>query len=94
MEVVPLWQIRGEPRKARSAEEVLEGVQLVLATPHLLFQQLADVGRHAEVGLGRLDTQPIGNVLAQGECEILHGLGPFALCFAGSAKLHALVMEH
>ena len=55
---------------------MLEGGELLLATPHLGFQELADIGGHAEVGLGGLYAQPIRHVLPQGQSDVLHDAMP------------------
>ena len=69
---IPLGQIGTNADKARTIEELFEDRQLVPTTAHAVLEHLGDKGGHAQIGLGSLDPQPIGNILAQRDCYVFH----------------------
>jgi hypothetical protein len=72
IKLVPLGQTGGKPWKTGTAQEKFEAGDLVLAAPHAGFQKIAHKSGHAQVRLGRLDAQPFGDLLAQGDGDVFH----------------------
>ena len=72
IEFIPRAEIGADAGEARAAQELFEYRQLVLATPHAGLEHIRDEGGHAEIGLGGLDPQPIGDVVAQRDRYVLH----------------------
>jgi len=72
MDLVPLGQIGGNAREARTAQEKFESVHLRLAATHPLLEEPTDKGRHAGACLGGFDAQPIGDILAKGDGDVSH----------------------
>ncbi|WP_198017228.1 hypothetical protein [Methylocapsa acidiphila] len=72
IKLLPLGQIGGNAGEARTAEEIFEPFHLRLAAPHAGFQQVADIGGHAQARLGRRDAEPFGDILAQRDGEVFH----------------------
>ncbi|MEQ1611158.1 MAG: hypothetical protein ABL904_00275 [Hyphomicrobiaceae bacterium] len=72
IELIPLGQIGADTGETRAAQELFENGQLILAPAHAVLERFRDEGGHAEVGLGGLDPQPIGDVLAQRDRNVFH----------------------
>ena len=72
IEFIPLGQIGADAGETRAVQKLCKDRLLVLATAHAGFQHIRNEGRHAEIGLGGLDPQPIGDVVAQRNRYVFH----------------------
>jgi hypothetical protein len=72
IEIIPLAQFSCDASEACPAKELFKLYQLLLAASHPHLQHFRDEARHAQVSLRRLDPQPIGDILAQGDGNVFH----------------------
>jgi hypothetical protein len=73
IELAPFGETRRNSREAGATQEGLKAGDLVFSAPHAGFQEIANKGGHAQACPGRLDAEPLGDILAQSDSDIFHG---------------------
>ena len=68
----PCTEVGADASETRAIEELIEYRDLVFATTHAGLKQTRDECGHAEIGLGGLYPEPIGDFVAQRDRQVLH----------------------